>query len=75
MNDFVKATWETLLMVGASSFFSVLLGLPLGVLLVLRTPSGMVELAPEVLIDGGEPRLVRRRQTFEELTVGESIPE
>ncbi|NLE37472.1 MAG: diaminopimelate decarboxylase [Pirellulaceae bacterium] len=32
-------------------------------------------MAPEVLIDGGEPRLVRRRQTFEELTVGESIPE
>jgi len=32
-------------------------------------------MAPEVLIDGGQAHLVRRRQTFEEMTAGESIPE
>ncbi|HLA85639.1 MAG TPA: diaminopimelate decarboxylase [Thermoguttaceae bacterium] len=32
-------------------------------------------MAPEVLIDGGAAHLVRRRQTFEELTAGESIPQ
>ena len=42
MNDFLKASLETLLMVGASSFFSVLLGLPLGVLLVLTKPEGLL---------------------------------
>ena len=31
-------------------------------------------LAAEVLIDNGQPHLVRRRQTFEDLTRGESIP-
>ncbi|MBN2216875.1 MAG: diaminopimelate decarboxylase [Pirellulales bacterium] len=31
-------------------------------------------LAAEILIDGGTPHLVRRRQTFEELTADESIP-
>lgn len=41
MNEFLKATWETLLMVGASSFFSVMVGLPLGVLLVLTRPEGL----------------------------------
>ncbi|NLA81762.1 MAG: ABC transporter permease subunit [Clostridiaceae bacterium] len=41
MNDFLKATYETLLMVGASSLFSVLVGLPLGVLLVLTRPEGL----------------------------------
>ena len=42
MNDFLKAAQETLLMVGASSFFSVLLGLHLGVLLVLTRPEGLL---------------------------------
>jgi len=32
-------------------------------------------MAPEVLIDGGTPHLVRRRQTFEELTAGEAMAE
>jgi len=31
-------------------------------------------IAPEVLIDNGRAQLVRRRQTFEEMTAGESIP-
>ena len=31
-------------------------------------------LAAEVLIQHGEPHLVRRRQTFDEMTAGESIP-
>ena len=31
-------------------------------------------LAAEVLIDDGQPHLVRRRQTFEDLIAGESIP-
>jgi diaminopimelate decarboxylase len=31
-------------------------------------------MAPEVLIEGGQAHLVRRRQTFEELTAGESMP-
>jgi diaminopimelate decarboxylase len=31
-------------------------------------------MAPEVLIDEGHVHLVRHRQTFEEMTVGESIP-
>jgi len=31
-------------------------------------------MAPEVLIDGGQAHLVRRRQTFEELIAGESMP-
>ncbi len=46
MNDFLKATWETLLMVGASSFFSVLFGLPLGVMLVLTKPEGLLSRPP-----------------------------
>jgi len=32
-------------------------------------------MAAEVLIDGGTAQLVRRRQTFEEMIAGESIPE
>jgi diaminopimelate decarboxylase len=31
-------------------------------------------LAAEVLISGGQPHLIRRRQTFEDLIAGESIP-
>ena len=37
----VDATWETLYMVGASMGLSVLLGIPLGVLLVLTAPDGL----------------------------------
>lgn len=40
----LQATWETLYMVGASLFFSVLLGIPLGVLLVLTSPGHLVPL-------------------------------
>ncbi|MBN1588335.1 MAG: diaminopimelate decarboxylase [Pirellulales bacterium] len=32
-------------------------------------------MAPEVLIDEGQAKLIRRRQTFEELTAGESMPD
>ncbi|NLA71342.1 MAG: ABC transporter permease [Clostridiaceae bacterium] len=46
MNDFLKATSETLLMVGASSLFSVLVGLPLGVALVLTRPEGLLPKPP-----------------------------
>lgn len=31
-------------------------------------------LAAEVLVDGGQPHLIRRRQTFEDLIQGEAIP-
>jgi diaminopimelate decarboxylase len=31
-------------------------------------------LAAEVLIDAGQPRLIRRRQTFEDLIRGEELP-
>lgn len=41
MNDFLKATMESLLMVGASSLFAVVFGLPLGVLLVMTRPEGL----------------------------------
>ncbi|WP_134772798.1 methionine ABC transporter permease [Ornithinimicrobium flavum] len=37
----VDATWETLYMVGASMGLSLLLGIPLGVLLVLTAPGGL----------------------------------
>jgi diaminopimelate decarboxylase len=32
-------------------------------------------MAAEVLIQDGTPQLIRRRQTFDELTAGESIPQ
>ncbi len=41
MNDFLKATLESLLMVGASSLFAVVFGLPLGVLLVMTRAEGL----------------------------------
>ncbi|WP_273381962.1 methionine ABC transporter permease [Symbiobacterium thermophilum] len=39
----LEATWETLYMVGAAAFFTLLLGLPLGVLLVITAPGGLWE--------------------------------
>ena len=36
-------TWQTLYMVGASSFFSFLMGLPLGIALVLTEKGGLCE--------------------------------
>jgi D-methionine transport system permease protein len=39
----VDATWETLYMVGASMLVTVLLGVPLGVLLVLSSRGGLAE--------------------------------
>ena len=41
MNEFVRATLETVYMVFASSFISVIVGLPLGVLLILTRPEGL----------------------------------
>ena len=32
-------------------------------------------LLPEVLVDGSEAKVVRKRQTFNDLIQGESIPE
>src|SRR5690606_17081133 len=38
-----EATWETLYMVGVAAFFTALLGLPLGVLLVITGRGGLWE--------------------------------
>ncbi|HHW94239.1 MAG TPA: ABC transporter permease [Clostridiaceae bacterium] len=41
MNEFVRATLETVYMVFTSSFVAVVVGLPLGVLLILMRPEGL----------------------------------
>ncbi len=41
MNEFVRATLETVYMVFTSSFVAVIAGLPLGVLLILMRPEGL----------------------------------
>ena len=41
MGDYVQALGETLLMVGVSSFVSIAIGLPLGIILVLTHPTGI----------------------------------
>lgn len=45
-NDLLEATLETLTMVGFSLFFSALLGIPLGILLVLTRKRGLLENIP-----------------------------
>ncbi|MDI9461175.1 MAG: methionine ABC transporter permease [Saccharofermentanales bacterium] len=42
MGDYLQGLNETLVMVGLSSFFSIAIGLPLGIVLVLTHPDGIV---------------------------------
>ncbi|MGI6090837.1 MAG: methionine ABC transporter permease [Saccharofermentanales bacterium] len=42
MGDYLQGLNETLVMVGVSSFFSIAIGLPLGIVLVLTHPDGIV---------------------------------
>ncbi len=42
-DQFLSATWETLLMVAVSGVLAFLIGLPLAVLLVLTSPGGIIE--------------------------------
>ncbi len=42
MNEFIQSGWETVYMVLTSSFFSVVFGLPLGVVLILTRPEGLL---------------------------------
>ena len=42
MGDYLQGLNETLVMVGLSSFFSISIGLPLGIVLVLTHPDGIV---------------------------------
>ncbi|HZW97910.1 MAG: ABC transporter permease [Clostridiaceae bacterium] len=41
MGEYLQALYETLLMVGVSSIFSIAIGLPLGIVLVLTQPNGI----------------------------------
>ncbi len=43
MGELMRATWETLYMVGVSSLIALALGLPLGVLLVISQKAGIKE--------------------------------
>jgi D-methionine transport system permease protein len=45
MGDYIQALNETLLMVGVSSLFSIAIGLPLGIILVLTQPNGIKPMA------------------------------
>ena len=45
MGDYIQALNETLLMVGVSSLFSIAIGLPLGIILVLTQPPGIKPMA------------------------------
>jgi D-methionine transport system permease protein len=55
----VKATWETIYMVGLSLLFSALLGIPLGVLLVITSPGHLLPLAKLNAILGGIVNIFR----------------
>ncbi|HHU08195.1 MAG TPA: ABC transporter permease [Clostridiaceae bacterium] len=41
MGEYLQALYETLLMVGVSSIFSIAIGLPLGIIMVLTQPNGI----------------------------------
>lgn len=45
MGEYIQALNETLLMVGVSSLFSIAIGLPLGIILVLTQPNGIKPMA------------------------------
>lgn len=45
MGDYIQALNETLLMVGVSSLFSIAIGLPLGIILVMTQPNGIKPMA------------------------------
>jgi D-methionine transport system permease protein len=46
MAEILQALWETLYMVGISTFFTALIGLPLGILVVLTAPGSLLENRP-----------------------------
>jgi D-methionine transport system permease protein len=43
LNEFIMSLWETIYMVGISSIVATLIGLPLGIILMITQPKGILE--------------------------------